>query len=110
MEERIRHLKEQIAVYRAFLREGTFAKQADVYLRRILETEESCGASPESKPSSRNNSTHEGWRTERPVIAGRLWPVPPPPIFPAQLLPSVRLCRVSSRRKSGHALLCTDTG
>ena len=40
MEERIRQLKEQIAVYRGFLREGAFAKQADVYLRRILETEE----------------------------------------------------------------------
>jgi hypothetical protein len=40
MEERIRQLKEQIAVYRGFLREGAFAGQADVYLRRILETEE----------------------------------------------------------------------
>jgi len=40
MEERIRQLRDQIAVYRGFLREGTFAGQADVYLRRILETEE----------------------------------------------------------------------
>lgn len=40
MEDRIRQLRDQIAVYRGFLREGTFAGQADVYLRRILETEE----------------------------------------------------------------------
>jgi hypothetical protein len=40
MEDRIRQLEQQIAVYRGYLREGTFAGQADVYLRRILETEE----------------------------------------------------------------------
>jgi hypothetical protein len=40
MEERIRQLEQQIAAYRGFLREGAFAGQADVYLRRILETEE----------------------------------------------------------------------
>jgi hypothetical protein len=40
MEERLRQLRQQIAAYRGFLREGTFARQADVYLRRILETEE----------------------------------------------------------------------
>jgi len=40
MEDRIRQLKQQIAAYRGFLREGAFASQADVYLRRILETEE----------------------------------------------------------------------
>jgi hypothetical protein len=40
MDDRIRQLKEQLAVYRGFLREGTLAGLADVYLRRILETEE----------------------------------------------------------------------
>ena len=33
-------LKKQIDIYRGFLREGAFAHQADVYLRRILEVED----------------------------------------------------------------------
>jgi hypothetical protein len=40
MTDRILQLKQQIAVYRASLREGAFARQADIYLRRILEAEE----------------------------------------------------------------------
>jgi len=40
MSDRILQLEQQIAMYREFLREGAFARQADVYLRRILEAED----------------------------------------------------------------------
>jgi hypothetical protein len=50
VEDRIRQLKQQIAAYRGFVREGTLAGQADVYLRRILETEEELRRLTEAQP------------------------------------------------------------
>jgi hypothetical protein len=53
MWDRILQLKQQIDIYRGFLREGTFARQTDIYLRRIMEAEEELRrltASEQAKP------------------------------------------------------------
>jgi hypothetical protein len=40
MEDRAHQLRRQIALYRNYLREGCLSKQADAYLRQIIEAEE----------------------------------------------------------------------